>query len=196
MPEGPAAFDPERIVVTLLDFDVTFMIVGGFSTRLFGAQRITADLDLIPSGDRANLERLGNALRELNVRLRIGGVSDEIAMTLARPNHPDVFKNSSSTTCTTDAGDLDVLMQMADRDGELHGFEYFEPRAQLVDIDGRQVLVAALEDVIASKEHADRNKDREALPELRILLARSTSSTPESGAVESSVQWPPSDLTL
>lgn len=31
------------------------------------------------------------------------------------------------------------------------------------------VHVAALDDIIASKEHADREKDREALPELRDL---------------------------
>lgn len=34
------------------------------------------------------------------------------------------------------------------------------------------VLVAALDDIIASKEHADREKDREALPELYALRDR------------------------
>ena len=34
------------------------------------------------------------------------------------------------------------------------------------------MLVAALDDIIASKEHADREKDREALPELYALRDR------------------------
>jgi hypothetical protein len=34
------------------------------------------------------------------------------------------------------------------------------------------VLVAALDDIIASKEHANREKDRQALPELHALRDR------------------------
>jgi predicted nucleotidyltransferase len=37
------------------------------------------------------------------------------------------------------------------------------------EIGGVRVHVAGLDDIIASKEHADRGKDREALPELRRL---------------------------
>jgi len=42
-------------------------------------------------------------------------------------------------------------------------------RASSVDFAGVRVLVAALDDIIASKEWADRPKDREALVELRAL---------------------------
>jgi hypothetical protein len=41
----------------------------------------------------------------------------------------------------------------------------------LVVNDKVTIVVADLQDVIASKEWADRPKDREALPELRGLLA-------------------------
>jgi len=40
------------------------------------------------------------------------------------------------------------------------------------DIHGLQILVASLEDVIRSKEAADRPRDRDALPELRRTLDR------------------------
>lgn len=40
------------------------------------------------------------------------------------------------------------------------------------DVGGVQVEIAALADVIRSKEAAGRRKDAEALPELRALLAR------------------------
>jgi predicted nucleotidyltransferase len=42
-------------------------------------------------------------------------------------------------------------------------------RATVLDLDGIAVRVAALDDVIASKERADRPKDRAALEELRTL---------------------------
>jgi hypothetical protein len=39
-------------------------------------------------------------------------------------------------------------------------------------VGGQQVLIASLEDIIRSKEIADRPADRAALPELRSLLAQ------------------------
>ena len=45
-------------------------------------------------------------------------------------------------------------------------------RADELELDGTFVRVAALDDVIASKEWADRPKDRDALAELRALRPR------------------------
>ena len=49
---------------------------------------------------------------------------------------------------------------------------------------GCTIYVAALGDIITSKEAADRPKDREALPELRALLAAQSEGAgpPESDA--------------
>jgi hypothetical protein len=41
-----------------------------------------------------------------------------------------------------------------------------------VDAESVPVIVVALDDLIASKEWADRPKDRDALPELRRLRER------------------------
>ena len=49
---------------------------------------------------------------------------------------------------------------------------------------GRRLVIAALDDIIASKEGADRPKDREALPELYALRDRqlgATGTAPEAG---------------
>jgi hypothetical protein len=43
------------------------------------------------------------------------------------------------------------------------------------------VLVAALDDIIASKEHANREKDRDALPELYALRNRAAGDEPKAG---------------
>jgi hypothetical protein len=48
------------------------------------------------------------------------------------------------------------------------GFDALATHAVLFDIDGAEILVASLDDVIQSKTMADRPKDRAVLP---ILLA-------------------------
>lgn len=73
------------------------------------------------------------------------------------------------STWRTDAGDLDVLMALPTRNGGRASYEELVDRAARVSFAGVGVLVAALDDVIASKEWADRPKDREALVELRKL---------------------------
>ena len=52
-----------------------------------------------------------------------------------------------------------------------HQYEALRSRATAKDMDGRTVYVADLADIIASKEAANREKDREALPELRAIQA-------------------------
>ena len=94
------------------------------------------------------------------------------------------------STWRTDAGDLDILADIPDGGGRHLSYWELVDRASELHLDGIVVRVAALEDVIASKEWADRPKDREALPELR----RSASSrinrcarrrrAPDDGATE------------
>jgi len=72
----------------------------------------------------------------------------------------------------TDAGPIDLLVELRDRQGGRHPFAELSTRAVPHDVGGVIVRVAALGDIVASKEFADRPKDREALPELRELQRR------------------------
>jgi predicted nucleotidyltransferase len=45
-------------------------------------------------------------------------------------------------------------------------------RSTTASLDGIVIRVAALADIIESKQHADRTKDRDALPELEELQHR------------------------
>lgn len=75
-------------------------------------------------------------------------------------------------TWRTYAGDLDVLIGIPSGvPNKEHQYEALRSRAAARDITGYTVYVADLADIIASKEAADREKDREALPELRELRA-------------------------
>lgn len=73
-----------------------------------------------------------------------------------------------STTWTTDAGPLDVLSELPVKGGH-RIFDDLAQRSTNVEFSGVVVRLASLDDIIDSKTHADRPKDREALPELREL---------------------------
>ena len=73
------------------------------------------------------------------------------------------------STWRTDAGDLDVLTSIPTRDGGRAHYEELATRAERVEIGGVVVMVAGLDDIISSKEWANRPKDHEALVELRDL---------------------------
>ncbi len=77
------------------------------------------------------------------------------------------------STWRTDAGDLDVLIDIPGRDGLRRRYEDLTPNARALEYAGVAVRVAGLGDIIASKEWANRPKDREALPELYDLRNRS-----------------------
>lgn len=108
-------------------------------------------------------------MRELNAYLRVEGLSDEEAKALPTRIDPESLSRMDISTWRTDSGDLDVLTGIPTRDGGRAFYDQLLPRAVHVDVAGVTVQVAALADIIASKEWADRPKDREALDELRRL---------------------------
>jgi hypothetical protein len=55
---------------------------------------------------------------------------------------------------------------------QLAQYRQLNDNAVIYDVGGQHVLIASLEDIIRSKELANRPADHAALPELRALLAR------------------------
>ena len=68
-PAPPAPLDPERLLTTLAQHGVRFVLVGALAARLHGFPRVTADADITPARDPENLARLAAALRELQARV-------------------------------------------------------------------------------------------------------------------------------
>jgi hypothetical protein len=139
---------------------------------MHGAERPTGDFDSLPATSKENLDRLASAMRELNARLRIEGMTDEESRALPLPIDAESLARMDISTWRTDAGDLDVLTAIPTREGGRARFEELVARSERVEVDGVVVMVAGLDDIIASKEWADRPKDREALVELRELRDR------------------------
>ena len=169
--DGPS-LDLPRLIEVLNRHEVEYLLVGGVAATAYGAERETEDADCVVRRERANLERLAAALRELHARLRIARLSDEEAKQLKIQLDGVMLENSGNSTWTTDAGPFDALADLKDSSGRSVPYEELITRSTVLRGDGFVLHVASLDDVIAAKTFANREKDREALPELLGLQRR------------------------
>jgi hypothetical protein len=160
-----ADFDPVAMLRVLHTHRVQFLIVGGIAARLRGAPLLTQDVDITPAPDRANLERLAGALKDLDARLRTATEPDGVPF----PFDSGLLENATVWTLTTKHGDLDLVVSPAGTDGYRDLIRDADELNVATEPD-LSVQVASLADVIRSKEAAGREKDRAALPLLRRTL--------------------------
>jgi hypothetical protein len=149
------------VLDALVDNGVRFIIVGGQAGRAWGSPLITEDFDAVYARDRANLERLATALRELDAKLRVPGVDEGLPFQL----DATTLERGFNFTFQTSAGDVDLLGLPAGIDG----YDELEPNAVEMQLHGHVVAVCALEDLIRMKIAAGRPKDREAVETLVAL---------------------------
>ncbi|MBI2704021.1 MAG: hypothetical protein HYX32_01835 [Actinobacteria bacterium] len=166
----PPPLDVKRIVSTLDTHGVQYLLIGGLGATLYGAERVTQDIDLLPRTDSENLARLASAFRDPGAFLRVGGLSDEEARALPVVIDAKSLGATEVTTWRTEAGDLDVLATIRGEYGERRQFADLIDRSSETIVTGVTVRVAALQDIVESKRFAGREKDLEALPELERLL--------------------------
>jgi hypothetical protein len=183
LPNFPEDSGPDlaRLVEVLDRHRVEYVIVGGIAARAHGAIRETQDLDCVIRRSKANLGHLAEALREMHAHLRVSGMSDEEMAALPVRLDAETLARSEISTWRTDAGDIDVLADIPAEGGARRTYDDLVQRSTRLNASGVGVRVANLDDVIKSKEWANRDKDRAALPELRELSQR-RSTGEKSGA--------------
>ena len=171
---GYRRLDEARIFRALDAHDVAFVVVGGSAAILWGAQRATRDVDCVAESSAENHQRLCGALSDMgNLRLRIEGVDDDAAAQLSTQLlHPDFFARTAASTWRTDSGSIDVLSDIPAVDGRPVPYVELRARATFAPTSELRIPIASLDDIIDSKIHADRAKDRQALPELLELRQR------------------------
>jgi hypothetical protein len=155
--------DPLEILRALEEHGVHYVLIGAAAARLAGAPVVTEDIDVTPATDRANLERLAAALRELGARLRSATDPEGVPF----PADAEMLASADIWTLTTTAGDLDICFTPAGTRG--YGDLRREATREHLG-KGLDVSVASLRDVIRSKEAAGRDKDLAQLPLLRRTL--------------------------
>ncbi len=158
------AFDPEAILRALERHEVAYVLIGGMAASLHGSPHVTTDVDITPARERENLERLAAALVELDARIRTEGEPRGLAF----DRSARLLERSEILNLVTRHGDLDLTFVPAGT----RGYEDLRVDAVEIRIRGVRVTVAALADVIRSKEAAGREKDRLTLPTLRRLQER------------------------
>lgn len=148
----------------MAQYQVDFVLIGGLAAVAHGSPLPTTDVDVTPDRESANLDRLAAALRELDARIRTGD-SDGVIFPI---DGGFLAAQPRMLNLTTSAGDLDLTFAPAAFEG---GYEDLLPESEpLVLVDETTTQVARLDAIVRSKEAADREKDRRALPYLRALL--------------------------
>ena len=149
----------EKLLRTLVDEGVEFVIIGGVAAYHHGSSRVTLDLDVLYGRSPANIDRLVRALAPLNPYLR-GAPS-------GLPFHFDAatVHRGLNFTLITNTGPLDCL-------GEVAGIGRYEevlPRSHDAELFGLRCKFLDLDALIDSKRAAGRAKDLEAIAELEAI---------------------------
>lgn len=170
MPEAGGPFSPVELLGVLVEHGVDFILIGGLAATVHGSPYATVDVDIVPRRERSNLDRLSGALRSVGARVYVS--TDE---TLRFEHDGSSLSDAAVWNLGTDFGGLDITYVPAGTSG----YADLARHAQEIDIGGVIVRVAALEDIIRSKEAANREKDLVVLPALRRLLERSIAKRPK-----------------
>jgi hypothetical protein len=161
-----APFDPERLIRVLANHDVEFVLIGALAARLQGFPRVTADADITPSGAMDNLERLANALRELEAKVFTESVPEGLTFDCSA----QALARARMWNLITSAGRLDLAFEPSGTGG----YEDLVRNAIAYEVFGVELKAAALEDIIRSKEASDRPQDRQDVLVMREMLRRDT----------------------
>lgn len=155
-------FEPEKLLLSLGDCGVKFVLIGGFAAVIHGSPYVTTDIDVVPAKDAANLGRLSEALRAIHAKVWTASEPEGIPFDHSAASLAEV----AVWNLVTDFGRLDVTFTPSGT----YGYDDLTRDSVHLEILGAKVDVSSLADVVRSKEAADRDKDRLVLPVLRRIL--------------------------
>ncbi len=155
----------EGILDALNRAQARYIVVGGVAVVLHGYLRTTADLDLVIQLEPANVRRAMIALSELQYRPRAPVPAEAFAEQSVREQWIrekglQVFSLWSPAHPTLE---IDILVS------EPFDFDTVYSRALRVPLEKTEVIVLALEDLIALKKRVGRPRDQEDIAALESL---------------------------
>ena len=156
--------DPALLITTLARYEVRYVLIGAIAARLYGFPRATADADITPATDAANLERLAAALRELDTRVFTEGVPEGLAFDCSAAT----LRRARLWNLVTGAGRLDLAFTPSGT----KGFDDLARDAVKFEVYGTTILAASLPDIIRSKEAAGRPQDLDDVMVMREMLRK------------------------
>lgn len=165
LPEERAAvapLDPRLLFTTLARHQVRFVLIGALAGKLQGFPRETHDADITPLRDSTNLQRLAAALREMDARV----YTEQIPEGLPFDCSAQMLVRADIWNLITKAGRLDLAFKPSGTEG----YDDLSRHAVRFTVYGTELLAARLEDIIRSKEAADRPQDRQDVVVMREML--------------------------
>jgi hypothetical protein len=149
-PPPDRAFGADEILNTLTDHAVDFVVIGGIAVQVHGCIRGTHDVDIVAQPGTLNMSRLGEALVALEAEHRLPG-----SFSLADPHE---LRRAPLIAVVTRAGPLDIV-NIEHLAGQPRDYQALRDQALEVELQGRQIAVAGLSDVIRMKRAAGRDQD-------------------------------------
>jgi hypothetical protein len=152
--QAPTPLDAERILRTLGEHRVDYVLIGGLAVQTHGHVRTTTDADLIPAPTPANLARLAAALRSLDARVVSSDAADaqdaeEIEI------HAKMLPRATIWQFVTRDGGIDVMHEVPGG----RPYEELRERALVVTLGDIDVPVVGLDDLIQMKLARGRSVD-------------------------------------
>jgi hypothetical protein len=130
---------------------VDYLLIGGLAVIARGYERLTLDLDIIPSPASSNMTRLAEALKDMDA-VAIGVRRERLALDLGHPESLAV----GNYFLETKHGALDLVNGPRP---DLNRYRRLEHDASVLEVGGHEIKVISKDDLIAMKREAGRPKD-------------------------------------
>jgi predicted nucleotidyltransferase len=148
----------EKLANVLNRHQVSWVLIGGMAVTLYGAAYLTADCDLAFEKSQENLLRLKAALEELGARpvraADTGSFELDFSVLLAPFMH-----------LKTEAGPVDLINRLPNIDS----YEELYRNALVVEVEGVQIRLASIDDIIRLKTGTGRDRDQLHISMLQSL---------------------------
>lgn len=142
--------DLRGLLAALVEHEVDFVVVGGVAVVAHGALRATADVDIVPNPEPANLDRLVLAVSALGARLPLSGERP-----FDPPRDAPALRRRANATLDTPLGGLDIVQDVPG----LPPYDALRAEAVSTDVLGVPLFVCSLHHLLAMKRRAGRPID-------------------------------------
>ncbi len=152
--------DLKKLLKTLLENEVDFVLIGGFAAVVHGSTLVTQDLDICAATTNEQVKKLRLALKEYNPKHRMNPKFKPSFL-----DYPDDFKRTNNIYLETDLGILDILSATQ----PAGDFTLIKKNAIGVPLYGYLCKVISLDDLIKVKDKMKRPKDLQVVEELKQI---------------------------
>ncbi|MFW9915706.1 MAG: nucleotidyl transferase AbiEii/AbiGii toxin family protein [Candidatus Thorarchaeota archaeon] len=162
-----------RILVSLYEFDIRYLLVGGLAINLYGIPRTTADIDILLDLSDSNLVNFIQCMKDLGLKLK-QPVNESSLLQETYRKALRTEKNVVVLTYENTENPLEIIDFFIENP---ISFENAYNRKETLYVNHYEIYLAAVDDLIALKRISGRESDLadiENLEQLRELRNEDT----------------------